>query len=65
MAQWVNTWMETDLVSDCQDHGADAHIVTGEPHLDKVVPVNASLEYLRLIDGARHVPFPRTGHLAS
>jgi pimeloyl-ACP methyl ester carboxylesterase len=63
MAQWVNTWMETDLVSDCRKIAAPTLVVTGEPHLDKVVPVNASLEYLRLIDGARHVPFPRTGHL--
>jgi pimeloyl-ACP methyl ester carboxylesterase len=37
--------------------------VTGEAALDRVVPVSSSLEYLRLIPGARHVRLARTGHL--
>jgi pimeloyl-ACP methyl ester carboxylesterase len=37
--------------------------MTGEPHLDRVVPVSSTLEYVKLIAGARHVTLPRTGHM--
>ena len=37
--------------------------MTGEPQLDRVVPVASSLEYVKLIAGARHVTLPRTGHM--
>ena len=40
-------------------------IVTGEPHLDYVVPVEGSSEYLRLIPNARSIVMPETGHLGS
>jgi len=40
-------------------------IVTGEPHLDYVVPVEGSSEYLRLIPNARSIVMPGTGHLGS
>ena len=38
-------------------------VVTGEPDLDRVVPVAATLEYARLIGGARTARLARTGNL--
>jgi pimeloyl-ACP methyl ester carboxylesterase len=40
-------------------------IVTGEAGLDRVVPVAATLDYLRLVPQARVVTLARTGHLGS
>jgi pimeloyl-ACP methyl ester carboxylesterase len=40
-------------------------VLTGEPSLDRVVPVAATSEYLQLIRGARLERLPRTGHLGS
>ena len=42
---------------------APALIVTGEPALDRVVPVRATREYLRLLPHARIETVERTGHL--
>ena len=38
-------------------------VVTGEPDLDRVVPVSRTREYLRLWPHATHVTLPHTGHL--
>ena len=38
-------------------------VVTGDPHLDRVMPVPATREYLRLIPHARLATLERTGHL--
>ena len=54
-----------DVTDDCAHITAPTLIVTGEPHLDHVVPVEGSSEYLRLIAGARAVVLERTGHLGS
>ena len=43
----------------------NSHVVTGEPTLDRVVPVDGTLAYLPLIAGARHRMLERTGHLGS
>jgi pimeloyl-ACP methyl ester carboxylesterase len=40
-------------------------IVTGEPGLDRVVPVEGTREYTDLIPGATAVTLPDTGHLGS
>jgi pimeloyl-ACP methyl ester carboxylesterase len=63
MAAWVEAWMGADLVSDCQSIRVPTLVTTGEPALDRVVPVASSLDYLRLIPGAEHVQLARTGHL--
>jgi pimeloyl-ACP methyl ester carboxylesterase len=63
MARWVSDWMAADLVSGCRSITAPTLVITGEPPLDRVVPVSSSVEYLRLIPGARHVVLPRTGHI--
>jgi pimeloyl-ACP methyl ester carboxylesterase len=38
-------------------------VMTGEPRLDRVVPVSRTMEYLRLWPHAQHVVLTRTGHL--
>jgi pimeloyl-ACP methyl ester carboxylesterase len=37
--------------------------VTGDPDIERVVPVERTLQYLRLIPGARHAVLHGTGHL--
>jgi len=63
MASWVRSWMETDLASECRSLRVSTLVVTGEAGLDRVVPVQSSLDYLRLIEGSRHMTLERTGHL--
>lgn len=40
-------------------------VVTGDPALDRVVPVESTREYVSLIAGARYAMMDRTGHLGS
>ena len=65
MAEWVHAWQASDLESDCRRVVAPTLVITGEPGFDRVVPTETTLQYLRLIDGARHVVLPGTGHLGS
>jgi len=51
------------LVDDCARITSPTLIVTGEPSLDYIVPVAGTSEYVALIDGAKVVQIPRTGHL--
>src|SRR5258708_22461083 len=41
-----------DVTPDCARIAAPTLVVTGEPHLDHVVPIEGSSEYLRLIPGS-------------
>ena len=63
MAAWVQAWMAADLGEDVRRVTAPTLLVTGEPSLDRVVPVASTLEYLHLIRGARHHVLERTGHV--
>lgn len=63
MAACVRAWDATDITAECRRVTAPTLVVTGEPELDRVVPVRATLEYQTLIRGARHVTLERTGHL--
>jgi pimeloyl-ACP methyl ester carboxylesterase len=63
MAAWVREWSDLDIAADWRAIGAPTLVLTGEPRLDRVVPVSSSLEYIKLIAGARHVVLPETGHL--
>lgn len=54
-----------DVGPDCARITAPTLVVTGEPDLDHVVPVEGSSEYLRLIPNARAAVLERTGHLGS
>jgi pimeloyl-ACP methyl ester carboxylesterase len=56
---------DLDIAADCRRVGAPTLIVTGDPALDWVVPVNSTTEYLRLIRGARQVVLEGTGHLGA
>jgi pimeloyl-ACP methyl ester carboxylesterase len=63
MAAWVREWRTLDLVSACANIAVPTLVLTGEPALDRVVPVESSLDHLQLIRGARHVMLTGTGHL--
>lgn len=63
MAASVLEWKATDLSSRFRQITAPTLIVTGEPHLDRIVPVSNSLEYLDLIAGAEHQTLAGGGHL--
>jgi pimeloyl-ACP methyl ester carboxylesterase len=54
-----------DVGPDCARITAPTLVLTGERHLDHVVPVEGSSEYLRLIPHARAAVLERTGHLGS
>lgn len=54
-----------DFAADCRRVSAPTLVVTGEPGLDHVVPVNQSSGYLSLIGGSLGVVLERTGHLGS
>jgi pimeloyl-ACP methyl ester carboxylesterase len=63
MSRWVRAWQDTDIEADCARVIAPTLVITGEPGLDRVVPVETTREYLRLIPGARHETLPDTGHV--
>jgi pimeloyl-ACP methyl ester carboxylesterase len=65
MARWVSSWLDTDLALDCSRVKAPALVVTGEPQLDRIVPVESTLEYLSLLPHSRHAVLDRTGHLGT
>ena len=52
-----------DLTDDCARVAAPTLVISGEPSLDRVVPADATAQYLRLIPGARAARIERTGHL--
>jgi len=56
---------EDDIAGDSGRVIAPTLVVTGDPALDWVVPVNDTMGFIRLIRGARHVVLDRTGHLGT
>ena len=65
MAARTRLLTRVDLRPDCEHIAAPTLVVTGEPGLDYVVPVDGASEYARLIPGARRAILERTGHLGS
>jgi pimeloyl-ACP methyl ester carboxylesterase len=65
MADAVTVWktIDAELADDCGLVTAPTLLITGEPALDRVVPVASTCEYLSLIRGARHAVLPQTGHI--
>ncbi len=63
MARWVRAWQGTDIASECAQITAPTHLITGEPRLDRVVPVQSTLHYLTLIPGSTFSRLARTGHI--
>jgi pimeloyl-ACP methyl ester carboxylesterase len=62
-AQWAREYHAYNITDECRRIVAPTLVITGEPALDRVVPVEHSLEYVRLIPGATHVTFAGTGHI--
>ncbi len=54
-----------DVERDCASVSAPTLVITGARALDRIVPVQGTERYARLIDGARHVVMENTGHLGS
>ena len=63
MAERMRLLRTVDLERDCQKIHSPTLIITGEPCLDRVVPVSSSLWYLKGIKHARSIIFERTGHI--
>lgn len=65
IARRARVMEDLDIAADCRRVVAPTLIVTGDPALDWVVPVNNTAEYLRLIRGSRQVVLEGTGHLGA
>jgi 3-oxoadipate enol-lactonase len=62
MAARVRLIEALDLSEDCARITAPTLVVTGEPALDRVVPVDSTRRYAELIPNARYVMVQKTGH---
>jgi pimeloyl-ACP methyl ester carboxylesterase len=65
MASRAKLVATTNLEADCARITAPTLVMTGEAHLDYVVPVEGSSVYQRLIPHARMAVLKQTGHLGS
>jgi 3-oxoadipate enol-lactonase len=65
MAARASLFAAPALEADCSAITVPSLVVTGDRSLDRVVPVDATLEYLDLLSGAQTVRLERTGHLGS
>lgn len=65
MVRWVEAWLAIDLAGACRHIEAPTTLITGERELERVVPVESTLEIAQLIPHASHVTFPGTGHVGS
>jgi 3-oxoadipate enol-lactonase len=63
MAGRILQQQQIDFCPDCAQVRAPTLVVTGEPELDKVVPVESTRRYVQMIPGARYALLERTGHL--
>ena len=63
MAERVRRMSTVDFEADCRQVTAPTLVLTGEPGLDRVVPVDATRRYADRIAGARHATLERTGHI--
>jgi pimeloyl-ACP methyl ester carboxylesterase len=55
-------WASRHTFADVRNVHAPALVVTGEPTLDRVVPVDVSCRYLEELHCAEHIVLERTGH---
>jgi pimeloyl-ACP methyl ester carboxylesterase len=63
MSARVKLQQTLDLERDCARIDVRTLVVTGEPALDRVVPVESTREYLDRIRGAQYAMMEGTGHL--
>jgi pimeloyl-ACP methyl ester carboxylesterase len=54
-----------DIAADCSRVTVPTLIVTGEPALDWVIPVDSTMAFMQLLPHAQHVTLERTGHLGT
>jgi pimeloyl-ACP methyl ester carboxylesterase len=62
-AQWVREWKARDITDECRRITAPTLVITGDPRIERVVPVERSMEYLQIIPGATHAVLGGTGHI--
>ncbi len=65
MAERARVLPAPGLVADCQRVSAPTLVVTGEPALDRLVPVEGTAAYATLIRGARLFVLEHTGHVGT
>ena len=65
MATRASLMTSVDLLDDCVRVTAPTLVVAGEQALDRVLRVEGTPAYVKLISGARSVVLERTGHLGS
>jgi pimeloyl-ACP methyl ester carboxylesterase len=65
MAARVRLMQTVDLAADSARVSAPTLVVTGEPALDHVVPVESTRQYLSCIRDSRYAMMERTGHSGS
>ena len=65
MADRARAVARHDIVADCVRVTAPTLVVTGEPGLDRVVPVESTATYVDRIAGAKRLVLERTGHLGT
>jgi pimeloyl-ACP methyl ester carboxylesterase len=58
-------WARSHQYASLRSVKAPALVVTGEPELDRVLPVDITRRYLDELGSARHVVLKQTGHLGS
>jgi 3-oxoadipate enol-lactonase len=63
MAQRMRLPLSFDLAEACRRIAAPALVVTGQPELDRVVPVASTREFASLIPGAKYEMMKSTGHI--
>lgn len=63
MAERVLLGLAIDFTRDCARIKVPTLVMTGEPELDRVVSVESTREYLKLIPSATHTMLERTGHI--
>jgi pimeloyl-ACP methyl ester carboxylesterase len=63
MSARVKLQQAIDGRATCSAIRAPTLVISGEPDLDRVVPVESTREYAHLIPGARYEMMDRTGHL--
>lgn len=65
MAGRISDLATLTLTDEVRQVTAPTLVLIGEPHLDLVVPVEATLDYVRLLPQAQVATLARTGHLGS
>jgi pimeloyl-ACP methyl ester carboxylesterase len=63
MASRITEQQAVDFSGDCARVTVPTLVISGEAHLDRVVPTEVTRSYERLIPGARYAMMERTGHI--